>query len=89
MISKDKTTTFTINSDATGTGTFVDNGTSSITSANVNQYLTYRTWNQHLLPETREMKYITPQAISITIRLKRIWVDKKVPNNTGFFTCFL
>jgi len=38
-------TTLTINSDATGTGTFVDNGTSKITTANVQQYLTgNRNW---------------------------------------------
>jgi hypothetical protein len=37
--------TLTINSDAAGTGTFVDNGTSAITSANVNQYVTSgRNW---------------------------------------------
>jgi len=32
-------TTLNLNSDATGTGTFVDNGTSTITTANVQQYL--------------------------------------------------
>ncbi|MDD4992201.1 MAG: T9SS type A sorting domain-containing protein [Paludibacter sp.] len=37
--------TLTINSDATGTGTFVDNGSSAITTANVNQYITSgRNW---------------------------------------------
>ena len=33
-------TTLTLQSDATGTGTFVDNGTSTITTANVQQFLT-------------------------------------------------
>lgn len=37
--------TFNINSDANGTGSFVDNGSTTVTgTANVNQYLTYRTW---------------------------------------------
>jgi len=37
--------TFNINSDATGTGTFLDNGTTTITTANVQQYLTTgRNW---------------------------------------------
>ena len=38
-------TNLNINSDATGTGTFIDNGISSITTANVQQYLTSgRNW---------------------------------------------
>lgn len=38
-------TTLNLNSDATGTATFIDNGTSSITNANVQQYLTTgRNW---------------------------------------------
>jgi len=39
------TSTFAIKSDATGTGTFVNNGTATITSGTVNQYLTSgRNW---------------------------------------------
>ena len=38
-------TTLNLNSDATGTATFIDNGTSSITNANVQQYLSSgRNW---------------------------------------------
>jgi hypothetical protein len=38
-------TTLNLNSDATGTATFIDNGTSNITTANVQQYLTTgRNW---------------------------------------------
>src|SRR5574344_552336 len=38
-------TTLNLNSDATGTATFIDNGTTNITAANVQQYLnTARNW---------------------------------------------
>jgi hypothetical protein len=43
-----ETSTFTINSDVNGTGTYVDNGTTSISgSVNVNQYLTGLTGNSN------------------------------------------
>ncbi len=37
-------TTFTILSDNTGTGTFINNGTLTSSTTTVNQYLTYRSW---------------------------------------------